>query len=111
MTVRARLMIASILGLAVAMAAWGWVQLKALDEILDGQVGRKLQAIAETVGTYYQHFPTRKGLSALDTALRDHLMADVSLAGGCEPQTGAHRAADPATGQGYPERAPGYTPA
>jgi two-component system NtrC family sensor kinase len=80
MTVRARLMIASILGLAVAMAAWGWVQLKALEDILDGQVGRKLQGIAETLGTYYQHFPTRKGLSALDNALRDHLMADVTLA-------------------------------
>jgi len=73
-------MIASVLGLAFAMAAWGWIQLKALEDILDSQVGRKLQGIAETVGTYYQHFPTGKGLSALDNALRDHLLADVALA-------------------------------
>jgi two-component system, NtrC family, sensor kinase len=80
MTVRARLMLVTVLGLAAAMAVWGWVQLKALEENLDGQVGRKLQNIAETVGTYYQHFPTGQGLSALDEALRDHLLADPTLA-------------------------------
>lgn len=80
MTVRARLMIVTVLGLAMVMAVWGWLQLKALEEILDAQVGRKLQSIAETVGTYYQHFPTRQGLSALDEALKDHLLADATLA-------------------------------
>jgi signal transduction histidine kinase len=80
MTVRARLMIVTVLGLAAAMAVWGWLQLKALEEILDGQVGMKLQGIAETIGTYYQHFPTRQGLSALDEALSDHLLADITLA-------------------------------
>jgi two-component system, NtrC family, sensor kinase len=80
MTLRARLMMVTVLGLAAVMAIWGWLQLKALEETLDGQVARKLQGIAETVGTYYQHFPTRQGLSALDEALKDHLMADATLA-------------------------------
>ena len=80
MTVRTRLMVVTVLGLAAAMAIWGWLQLKGLEETLNGQVGRKLQGIAETVGTYYQHFPTGKGLSALDEALKDHLVADATLA-------------------------------
>lgn len=80
MTVRSRLMIVTLLGLAAAMAIWGWVQLKTLEETLDGQVGKKLRGIAETVGTYYQHFPTGQGLSALDEALEDHLLADLTIA-------------------------------
>jgi len=80
MTIRTRLMVVTVLGLAAAMAVWGWVQLKALEETLDSQVGRKIQGIAETVGSYYQHFPTGAGLSALDEALKDHLQADQTLA-------------------------------
>lgn len=80
MTLRVRLMIATVLGMAAAMALWGWIQLKALEEILDAEIGNKLQGIAETAGTYYQHFPTGKGLSALDEALRDYLQADPTLA-------------------------------
>ncbi|MCG6536338.1 MAG: HAMP domain-containing protein, partial [Syntrophales bacterium LBB04] len=80
MTLRTRLMIVTVFGLALTMAVWGWVQLAALEEILDGQQGKALQGIAETVGTYYQHSPTRQGLSALDNALRDHVQGDVTLA-------------------------------
>ena len=34
MTLRTRLMILTILGLALTMAVWGWIQLRALDKIL-----------------------------------------------------------------------------
>jgi two-component system, NtrC family, sensor kinase len=80
MSLRIRLMIVAVLGLGLTMALWGWVQVRSLEKILDDQISRKLQGIAETVGTYYQHFPTRQGLSALDIALRDHLLADETLA-------------------------------
>jgi two-component system, NtrC family, sensor kinase len=80
MTLRSRLMIVTILGLAVTMAVWGWIQLRALDEILLEQQLKKLYDVAETVSTYYQHFPTLKGLSALDTTLKDHVESDNRLA-------------------------------
>jgi len=80
MTVRLRLMIVSIFGLAVTMAVWGWIQLRALDKILIEQQLKKLYDVAETVNTYYQHFPTAKGLSALDVTLKDHVQSDNRLA-------------------------------
>lgn len=80
MTVRMRLMIVTILGLAVTMAAWGWFQLRVLDRILVDQQGKIILSVAETVSTYYHNFPTGRGLTALEDALKDHLEADTNLA-------------------------------
>ncbi len=80
MTVRTRLMIMTILGMAVTMAVWGWVQIEALDRILVDQQGKRLSGVAETVSTYYQHFPTGQGLSTLVTSLKEQIQTDVRLA-------------------------------
>lgn len=80
MTVRTRLMILTVLGLVVTMAVWGWVQIRALDQILVEQQGKRLSSVAETVSTYYTHFPTGQGLSTLDTALKEQVQTDVRLA-------------------------------
>lgn len=80
MTVRWRLMFVTIFGLAVTMVLWGWIQLQALDKILIDQQLKRVYDVAETVNTYYQHFPTVKGLSALDLALKDHVQSDARLA-------------------------------
>ena len=80
MTVRLRLMIVTVLGLALTMAVWGWIQLQALDQILIEQQLKKLYDVAETVNTYYQHFPTIQGLTALDGTLKDHVQSDGRLA-------------------------------
>jgi signal transduction histidine kinase len=79
-TLRTRLMITTVLVLAVTMAVWGWVQLQALDRILSEQQGRRLSSVAETVSTYYQRFPTVQGLSTLDKALQEQIQTDVRLA-------------------------------
>jgi two-component system NtrC family sensor kinase len=78
-TVRTRLTVLTVLGLAVTMAIWGWVQLTVLDRILKEQQANRLYDLAETVSTYYQHFPTRQGLSALDETLEGHVQNDVRL--------------------------------
>lgn len=62
------------------MAIWGWIQMEALNSILIEQQENRLYDLAETVSTYYQHFPTRKGLSALDETLEGHLQTDIRLA-------------------------------
>ena len=62
------------------MALWGVIQLAALDRILVDQQVRRLEGVAETVSTFYQHFPTRQGLAALDSTLKDHIQSDVRLA-------------------------------
>jgi len=62
------------------MAVWGWVQIEALDQILVEQQGKRLSNVAETVCTYYQHFPTSQGLSTLDTSLKEQIQSDVRLA-------------------------------
>jgi two-component system NtrC family sensor kinase len=80
MTVRTRLMILTVLGLVVTMAVWGWVQIRVLDQILVEQQGKRLSSVAETVSTYYTHFPTGQGLSVLDTTLKEQIQADVRLA-------------------------------
>ncbi len=80
MTVRTRLMILTVLGLAVTMAVWGWVQIRALDQILIEQQGKRLSNVAETVSTYYTHFPTGQGLSTLDSTLKEQIQTDVRLA-------------------------------
>jgi two-component system NtrC family sensor kinase len=80
MTVRTRLMILTVLGLVVTMAVWGWVQIRALDRILVEQQGKRLSSVAETVSTYYTHFPTGQGLSTLDTTLKEQIQTDVRLA-------------------------------
>ena len=61
MTLRTRLMIITVLGLAVTMAVWGWVQIRVLDQILVEQQGKRLSSVAETVSTYYQRFPDPPG--------------------------------------------------
>ena len=80
MTVRARLMVLIVLGLVVTVAIWGWIQLRVLNVILIEQQVKRMQELAETVITYYQHFPSGKGLSALDDALEDHVKSDDRLA-------------------------------
>ncbi|MDP1991980.1 MAG: ATP-binding protein [Syntrophales bacterium] len=80
MTIRTRLMIMTVLGLAVTMAVWGWLQIQVLDQILVEQQEKRLSSVAETVSTYYQRFPTRQGLSTLDTALKEQIQTDVRLA-------------------------------
>jgi two-component system NtrC family sensor kinase len=78
-TVRTRLIILTFSGLAATMAIWGWIQIKALDSILIEQQVNRLYDLAETVSTYYQHFPTRQGLSALDETLEGHVQTDARL--------------------------------
>ncbi len=80
LTVRARLMLIIVSGLALTMAIWGIVQLTALDKILVDQQVKRLEDVAETVSTFYQYFPTKRGLRALDSALKDHIQSDVRLA-------------------------------
>ena len=80
LTVRVKLVTLTVLGLAVTMAAWGIIQLTALDGILVDQQVNRLENVADTVSTFYQHFPTRQGLAALDSALKDHIQSDVRLA-------------------------------
>lgn len=80
MTVRVRLLIVSVLALAVTMAVWGWIQLRVLDRLLLEQQGKTLSNVAETVATYYRNFPTGKGLSALVDALNDHIQSNMHLA-------------------------------
>ncbi len=79
-TVRARLITLTIAGLAVTMAIWGFIQLTALDRILVEQQGKRLEGVAETVSTFYSNFPTKRGLAALDSAMKDHVQSDVRLA-------------------------------
>ena len=80
MTVRFRLMLVTVLALVATMSVWGWIQLRTLENLLFEQQGKRLSGVAETIGTYYQHFPTGQGLSALDTALKEHIQSDVRLA-------------------------------
>ncbi|MFA4917346.1 MAG: ATP-binding protein [Syntrophales bacterium] len=80
MSVRTRLMIVTILGLAVTMSVWGWVQVRALDKILTDHQIKRLSDVAKTVIMYYQSFPTRYGLSVLDKALKEQIQSDVHLA-------------------------------
>jgi two-component system NtrC family sensor kinase len=80
MTLRIRLMILTMLGLALTMAVWGWIQIRALDKILIDQRTKTLTGLADTVSTYYQFFPTRRGLAALDGALKDLVQDNENLA-------------------------------
>ena len=80
LTVKVRLVVLTVAGLAITMAIWGIIQLTALDRILVDQQVKRLEGVAETVGTFYQYFPTKRGLSALDSALKDHLQSDIRIA-------------------------------
>ena len=80
LTVRVRLIILTVIGLALTMAIWGFIQLTALDRILVDQQAKRLEDVADTIGTFYQYFPTKRGLLALDSALKDHIQSDVRLA-------------------------------
>ncbi len=79
-TVRLRLIVLTVAGLAITMAIWGMIQLTALDSILVEQQAKRLEDVAETVSTFYQFFPTNRGLSALDSALKDHVQSDIRIA-------------------------------
>ncbi len=79
-TVKARLITLTIVGLALTMAIWGFIQLTALDRILIEQQVKRLEGVAETVSAFYQNFPTKRGLTALDSAMKDHVQSDVRLA-------------------------------
>ncbi|HQJ31190.1 MAG TPA: ATP-binding protein [Syntrophales bacterium] len=80
MTIRTRLMIVTVLAIAMTMAAWGWVQLQVFDNLLTEQQAQRLEELADVVSTYYEHFPSRQGLSVLDTTLKDHVQNDPRLA-------------------------------
>lgn len=80
LTVRVRLVAMTVAGLALTMAIWGVIQLTALDRILVDQQVKRLEGVADTVSTFYQHFPTKQGIATLDSALKDHLQSDVRLA-------------------------------
>ena len=79
-TVKARLITLTVAGLALTMAIWGFIQLTVLDRILVEQQVKRLEGVAETVSTFYQNFPTKRGLIVLDSAMKDHLQSDVRLA-------------------------------
>jgi signal transduction histidine kinase len=80
LTVRVRLMALTVVGLALTMAIWGFIQLTALDRILVDQQAKRLEGVADTISTFYQFFPTKRGLLALDSALKDFIQSDVRLA-------------------------------
>jgi two-component system, NtrC family, sensor kinase len=80
LTVRVRLVALTVVGLAATMAIWGFIQLTALDRILIDQQVKRLEGVAETVSSFYQYFPTKQGIAALDSALKDQVQADVRLA-------------------------------
>jgi len=80
LTVRVRLVAMTVAGLALTMAIWGVIQLTALDRILVDQQVKRLEGVADTVSTFYQHFPTKQGIATLDSTLKDHLQSDVRLA-------------------------------
>ncbi len=80
LTVRVRLIALAVVGLALTMAIWGFVQLTALDRILIDQQAKRLEGVADTISTFYQYFPTKRGLLALDSALKDFIQSDVRLA-------------------------------
>lgn len=80
LTLRVRLVVLTVAGLALTMAIWGFIHLTALDRILVDQQGKRLENVAETVSTFYQHFPTKQGIATLDSALKDHIQSDVRLA-------------------------------
>jgi signal transduction histidine kinase len=79
-SVRNRLILLTVIGLALTMSIWGWIQLTALDKILIEQQIQRLMGVAETVSTLYQFFPETEGLASLDAALKDHLQTDIRLA-------------------------------
>ena len=80
LTVRVRLVILTVVGLALTMSIWGFIQLTALDRILVDQQAKRLEGVADTISTFYQFFPTKRGLHALDSALKDFIQTDVRLA-------------------------------
>ena len=80
LTVRVRLVMLTVVGLALTMAIWGFIQLTALDRILVDQQAKKLEGVADTISTFYQFFPTKRGLRALDSALKDFIQTDARLA-------------------------------
>ncbi|MBU1055457.1 MAG: HAMP domain-containing protein [Proteobacteria bacterium] len=80
MTVRNRLMLITLLGLAITMIFWGWIQIGALDKIITDQQTKKLSNVAETTITYYQNFHTRYGVSVLDKTLKGQIQSDIQLA-------------------------------
>ncbi|MBP1710255.1 MAG: signal transduction histidine kinase, partial [Deltaproteobacteria bacterium] len=54
LTVRIRLVVLTVAGLAIAMAVWGVIQLTVLDRLLVDQQVKRLENVAETVSTFYQ---------------------------------------------------------
>ena len=80
LTVRVRLITLTVVGLALTMSIWGFIQLTALDRILVDQQAKRLEGVADTISTFYQFFPTKRGLHALDSALKDFIQTDARLA-------------------------------
>lgn len=80
LTVRIRLLTVTVVGLALTMTIWGFIQLTAFDKILVDQHAKRLEGVADTISTFYKYFPTKRGLRALDSALKDFIQSDVRLA-------------------------------
>ncbi len=80
MTIRMRLVTVIVAGLVVTMTFWAWVQIRSLEGILVEQQERRLAGVAETVASYYSHFPTGEGLSTLDATLKEQIQTDFRLA-------------------------------
>ena len=99
-SIRVRLMGITLAGLIVTMAAWGYIQLRSLDHIITAHQLKALCSVTETIGHYYQHFPTGPGFTVLDDAVKDQLRSDTGFAridifsvtpAGVFPLTGASR--------------------
>ncbi len=80
MSIRTRLIIIVVCGLAVTITSWGFVQLRTLGRLLADQHGKRVFELAETVSQYYINFPTGEGLAALDNTLREQIMLDPGMA-------------------------------
>jgi two-component system NtrC family sensor kinase len=80
MTIRSRLLFSTVTGLILIMAFWSWIQIHALRGILLDQELQILNEVSETVGEYYQHFPTDAGLTTMDTVVDQLLQESPNLA-------------------------------
>jgi signal transduction histidine kinase len=80
MGIRNRIILLNVLSLGAGMVFWGMIQLERLGALLYRQQENSMTMVAETVSTYYQHFPTEEGLEALDRALEEQLNEDKGLA-------------------------------
>jgi signal transduction histidine kinase len=80
MSIRNRLILILVSGLLFTIIPWGWFQLRVLDHLLTRESNKMLEDVADMVNTYYQNFPTKKGLSTLDETLKEHVRNNNQIA-------------------------------